>query len=274
MAIHRTAVVDPHAELDATVEVGAGAVVEGDVQIGEGSRIWPYAFIAGGARIGRRVEIHPFATVGHAPQDLAYDGSRTYAEIGDGCVIREHVSVHRGTVPGSSTRVGKRCYLMANSHVAHNCVLGDDVKLANGALLAGYVSVGDRAFLGGGVAVHQFTRVGELVMVRGLASVPMDVPSFMIAVADGVAGVNVIGLRRAGATREERADVQAAVRLLYRSGMPFRRAVAALPAAVRTDYGRRLVEFLQAPSKRGIAGLVRRGRGVMERQGDPGDEPT
>ncbi len=258
MAIHPSAIVDPRAELDPSVEVGAGAVIEAGVRIGAGSRIWPYAFLAAGARLGQRVQVHPFATVSHAPQDLAYDGSPSFVEIGDDTIVREHVSIHRGTVPGSTTRIGQRCFLMAASHVAHNCTLGDDVKLANGALLAGYVSVGDKSFLGGAAAVHQFTRIGALVMVSGLTRVVMDLPSFTLAVEGGVAGVNVIGLRRAGASPEERREVQDAFRTLYRRGLPFHDALAALSSHVRTPYGRQLVEFLRAPSKRGLAGFVRR----------------
>lgn len=255
--IHPTAIVDPRAELDPSVEIGAYAIVEAGAQIGAGARVWPHAFIAGGARVGQRVQIHPFATIGHAPQDLAYDGSPSYAEIGDETTIREYASIHRGTVPGSTTRVGRRCFLMANSHVAHNCTLGDDVKLANGVLLAGYVSVGDKSFLGGAAGVHQFTRIGELVMLKGLSAVTQDLPSFTLVHGGRVAGVNVVGLRRNGASAAERLDVQNAIRLIYRRGLPFREAVAALPPVVKTAYGRRLVEFLQAPTKRGIAGFVR-----------------
>jgi len=143
---------------------------------------------------------------------------------------------------------------MAYAHVAHNCQVGDDVKLVNAVLLAGHVHVGNGAFLAGGASVHQFCRIGELVMVRGLSALSMDVPPYFMVVRDGYcAGVNVVGLRRAGFSPEQRQDVQQAFRILYRSGLTFRQAIEKLADAVTTDAGRRILDFLREPSRRGIA---------------------
>ena len=143
---------------------------------------------------------------------------------------------------------------MANSHVAHNCTLGEDVVLANGAILAGYVQVGDRAFISGNVAIHQFVRIGELAMLGGLAKVVMDIPCFFSVGREGTCvGTNVVGLRRAGFSAEEREEIHNAFRLLYRSGKSFSAAVGCIEESVVTNAGHRLVAFLLAPTRRGIA---------------------
>lgn len=255
MSIHPTAIIDPHAEIDPTAEIGAYAVIAGHVRIGPRTVIYPHAYLTGWTTIGADCQVHPGAVIGHQPQDVSYDGSETYCRVGDGCVIREGASIHRGTKPGSETTVGRNCMMMANSHIGHNCRVGDGVKMVNGSLLAGYVEVGDNAFIGGIAGVHQFARIGELVMIAGGSPVRMDVPPFFLVDEFGAcAGVNVVGMRRAGMTADERRDVKNAFRVLYRSGKMFRAAVDALTDAVTTPAGRRIVEFILAPSKRGIAG--------------------
>jgi UDP-N-acetylglucosamine acyltransferase len=255
MPIHPTAVVDRQAEIDPTAEIGPYAIIEGRTRIGARTRVYPHAFITGWTEIGADCQIHPGAVVGHAPQDLAYSGAETYCRIGNGTIIREGASVHRGTAPGSETVVGERCFIMAGAHVAHNCRLGNDVKLVNGVMLAGHVHVGDGAFIAGGAGIHQFVRIGGLAMIGGHASVSMDVPPYLTVVRLGYCvGPNSVGLRRAGFTAEQRNDVKRAYRILYRSDLPFRQAVEALANAVSTEAGRRILEFLQGPSKRGITG--------------------
>jgi UDP-N-acetylglucosamine acyltransferase len=269
MPIHPTAIIDPRAEIDPTADIGAYAIIDGPVRVGPGARVYPHAYLAGWTEIGANCEVHPSAVVGHPPQDLAYHGEETYCRIGEGTIIREGVTIHRGTKAGSATIVGKHCFLMANSHIGHNCEVGDEVKMANGALLAGHVHVGDGAFLSGNSAVHQFCRIGELVMVRGLNPVIMDVPPYFTVSHSGLcAGINAVGLRRGGFTAAQRSDVQHAFRTLYRSGMIFQKAVEQLAATVTTDAGRKIVEFLQAPSKRGIAGGIYNRRGRLA----PGEE--
>ena len=261
MAIHSTAIIDHQAEVDPAVEIGPYAVIEGPVRIGPQTRVYPHAFITGWTQIGARCEIHPGAVIGHRPQDLAYEGAESYCRIGDGTIIREGVSVHRGTAAGSETVIGGRCFLMANAHVAHNCCLGDEVKLANNVMLGGHVRVGDGAFISGGTGIHQFVRIGELAMIGGAAAITMDVPPYFAAVRLGCCvGPNVVGLRRAGFSPEQRDDVKRAYKVLYRSKMQFSKAIETLADTVTTDAGRRILEFLLEPSRRGVIGGPRTDR--------------
>lgn len=251
MAIHPTAIVDKEAEVDPTAEIGAYAVVESGTHIGPETRIYPHAYVGQGTTLGRRCMIHPFAVVGHLPQDLKYDGAPSYTQIGDETVIREHASVHRGTIPESTTVVGRRCFVMSTAHIAHNCIVGDDVKLANAALISGHCEVGNGAFLSGYVGIHQFTRVGELAMLGGMSRVPNDVPPFMLVAEHAIAGLNVIGLRRAGFSSTERLELRECYRLLYRSGLAFPEAIERVARHVQTDPGQRLVAFLRGKTLRG-----------------------
>lgn len=252
MAIHTTAIIDTRAEIDPTADIGPYVVIDGPVLIGPRVKIHAHACLAGWTRIGQDCEIYPYASIGHAPQDHAYDGSETYCTVGDGTVVREGVSIHRGTGSGSTTSVGKMCFLMANSHVAHNCCVGDRVILANGVLLGGHVHIGDRTFLGGAAGVHQFTRVGEVVMIGAMGKITSDVPSFFMAGENNrCLGVNAVGMRRAGLTVEERNEIRRAHQLLYRSGILFSKAVDELANVIATPAGMRLLEFLRMPSKRG-----------------------
>lgn len=266
MPIRSTACVDKSAEIDPTASIGAYAIIEAGVKIGADTRVFSHAYISEGTTIGERCQIHPFAVVGHHPQDTKWDGSPSYTVIGDETVIREGAQVHRGTEPDSTTRVGSRVYMMANSHVAHNCTVGDDVTIANGALLAGHVQIGSKAFISGNVVIHQFVRVGELAMLGGGSRVPNDAPPFMMVVPEGVVGVNLVGLRRAGMSREERQELRTAYKTLYRSDSQFKDAIAQVVETVRTDPGRRLAAFLQAPSKRGM--LRYRGRADATESGE------
>lgn len=252
MPIHATAIVDPRAEIDPSADIGPYAIIEAGVKIAAGCRIWPHAFIAQGTTLGLRVQVHPFATVGHHPQDVAWSGAPSYTTIGDDTLIREQASIHRGTKPESSTVVGQRVFVMATAHIGHNCTVGDGVILANSALLAGYVEVGSKAFLSGGASVHQFTRVGELAIAHGNARVTNDLPPYCMATDAGVVGLNVIGLRRAGFTAAERFELRVAYKTLYRSGMLFPAAIQAVAAMAQCGPTLRLLEWLRAPSKRGF----------------------
>jgi len=250
MPIHATAIVDPAAEIDSSAEIGAYAIVEKDVRILAGARVYPHAYIAQGTTLGERCEVHPFAVVGHLPQDLKFEGASSYTRIGEATIIREHATIHRGTMPGSTTVVGRGCFIMSAGHIGHNCTVGDHVTMANGTMLAGHVEIGDRAFLSGNAMVHQFVRVGELVIASGGARVTNDVPPFMTVCPTGVVGPNVVGLRRAGLTSEERHEIRRAYKTLYRTGLPFSKAIELVAEMVQTAPGRRLMDFLRSPSKR------------------------
>jgi UDP-N-acetylglucosamine acyltransferase len=253
LPIHPTAVIDPGAELDPSVEIGPYAVIEGPVRIGAGTLLGPYVHVLGHTTIGRGCRIHSGAVVGDFPQDRSYTGAESYCRIGDETIVREHVTIHRGTAPGSETVVGNRCQLLAHCHVAHNCRVGDDVVLVNGALLAGHVTVGNGAVISGNAGVHQFVRIGELAMIGGLTKITRDVPPFLMFDGAGICvGVNTVGLRRAGFSREERQEIKTIYKAVYRTASSASRAQTELEPVIATDAGRRLLDFLKTPSKRGI----------------------
>ena len=234
--------------------IGPHAVIDGPVRVGSGCRIGPSVVILGHTEIGAGCRIHSHAVVGDLPQDHAYQDAESSCQIGAGCTIREGVTIHRGTDPGSKTTVGARCFLMSNSHIAHNCELGEDVTIVSGALLAGHVRVGPRAVISGNAAIHQFVRIGELAMVSGLAKVVQDVPPFFMTDRDGaVVGENRVGMMRAGLTILERREIKTAFRIIYRSGNDHRAAIDYLSGYLSSDAGRRLLEFVAAHSKRGLS---------------------
>lgn len=255
MPIHPTAIVDGKAQVDPTATIGPYAVIEGQVEIGPGVVVYPQAYISGWVTLESGCQIHPGAIIGHLPQDFHFDGSRSFCRIGAGTIVREHASIHRGTQPESSTIVGKRCFIMGYAHIGHNCEVGDDVKVANMTALSGHVTVGQGAFVSGYSLVHQFTRIGEYAMIAGGTRLTMDAPPFFTCMGESECMcANVIGLRRAGFTRQEIDELRQAYRLLYRSGKTFRVAAEELAGCVQTPAGKRLVEFITFKSKRGICG--------------------
>lgn len=262
--IHPTSVVEPGAELGPGVMIGPFCFVGSDVALGARVRLDSHVSIRGRTRLGDDCHVHAGAVLGDLPQDLAFDGADSAVLVGAGCDIREGVTIHRGTKPGTETVVGDDCLLMANSHLAHNVRLGDRVILANGALLGGYVELGDRVFVSGNCAVHQFVRVGRIAMLGGVSAIMCDVPPFMMTptLTSAVMGLNVVGLRRAGVPAEERAALKRVFKLLYRSGLNVSQAVVRIEREVASDLAAEVCEFVRG-SKRGIcphAGRSRRGR--------------
>ena len=258
MAIHPTAIVAPEAELDSSVEVGPYCVIDPQVCVGAGCRLYQGVYLTGWTEIGENCEFHPGVIVGHVPQDTKYGGERSYCRIGRGTVLREYVTIHRGTMPESYTLVGEDCFLLGGSHVAHNCKVGNRVTLINNVLLGGHVTVEDRVTMGGAAVVHQFARIGELAMVAGNARVTMDVIPFGLLDPTGrVAGLNRIGLRRAGVSREQVQELRAAYRLLFAARLPFREALKQTRDLVKFLPGQRLLRFLEGESQRGLAGRTK-----------------
>ncbi len=221
------AVVGRKAQLGEGVTVGPYAVIEDDVIVGDGCKIASSAYIADGARIGKGCVIHHGAVVSNVPQDLKYAGEETTLEIGDNTVVREFVTLHKGTIETGKTVVGSNCLLMANVHVAHDCRVGDNCIFANLVALAGHVTVDDWVIIGGGTPVHQFTHIGAHAMVGGAYRVTKDIPPFVLAGREPMKyeGVNVIGLRRRGFTSGQIATIENAYRVLYSSGMMYGDAV-------------------------------------------------
>lgn len=253
MSIHKTAVIDPRAEIHSETEISPYVVIEGPVRIGRGTRVMSHATILGWTHIGEKNEIHSGVVLGDAPQDLAYKGEESYLKIGNGNIFREYVQVHRGTKPGSSTIIGNDNFLMATSHVAHNCKLGNQIVMANGALLGGYVEVENQACISAHCLVHQFVRVGELSLMRGLSGTSRDVPPYaIIDWQHTVRGVNVVGLKRAGYDEGRVRKIKEAYRVLFRKGRNLSLAMDELceKAKPSADVAA-LVEFIKS-SKRGV----------------------
>jgi UDP-N-acetylglucosamine acyltransferase len=253
MAIHPTAIIDPQANVDPTAQIGPYVVIDGPVRIRARCNIAAAAVILGNTEIGVDCRVHSHAVIGDVPQDHAYEGELSYCRVGEGCIVREGATIHRGTAPGSETIVGSHCLLMTNSHVGHNCQIGDDVTIVSGAVLGGYVQVGARAVISGNAAVHQFVRIGELAMVSGLAKIVQDVPPFFMTDRDGaVVGENRVGLIRARMSAVERTEIKAAFRIIYRSGMAHHEAIDYLTGYLQSEAGQRLLQFIAFRSKRGM----------------------
>jgi UDP-N-acetylglucosamine acyltransferase len=225
-SIHAKALVDARAKIGAGVRVGPFAVIDADVELGENCIIGPHVYLTGVTKIGPNNKFHCNAVIGDAPQDLKYKDAPTRTVIGENNVFREGSTVHRATKVGEETVIGDNNFFMANSHVAHNCIVGNNVILANGALLAGHVEVQDRAFISGNCAIHQFCRIGMLSMMQGGTIVSKDLPPFTVAhQMNIVCGLNIIGLRRAGYSAAERAELKQLYKFIYRTGVNFRPAI-------------------------------------------------
>lgn len=217
-SIHPLAVVEPGARLGAGVMVGPFCVVGGDVELEAGVTLVSHAVVAGRTRIGARTRIFPFASIGHEPQDLKYRGEPSTLTVGQDCLIREGVTMNPGTVAGGlATTIGDRSTFLANAHVAHDCRVGSDVVFSNNVMLAGHCRVGDFAILGGGAAVHQFVRIGAHAFVGGLAGVENDVIPYGMALGNRahLAGLNLVGLKRRGFSREQIHELRRAYRLVF-----------------------------------------------------------
>lgn len=257
-SIHSSAVVEDGAQLGENVEIGPFCFVAATAVIGDGCRLLPHATVLEWTTLGKRNMVYPGAVLGGAPQDLSYAGGKSGVVTGDDCTFREGVTVHRGAAPESVTQIGHRVYMMANSHAGHNAVVGDHVILANDALLGGYARVGDFSFCGGGCAVHQHTRIGRLAMIGGVTAVTKDVPPFCIVQAgglNGVYGLNLIGLRRAGFSADDRKLLKALFGVLYLDGLNVTQAVEKIRAEFTEPLAMEFADFL-AGSKRGIVRYV------------------
>lgn len=255
MAIHATAVVDATARLG-DVDVGPFAVIGAGVALADGVTVGAHVVVMGRTTVGARSAIHAHAVVGGEPQDTKHDPrADTTLTLGEDCVVREFVTLHRGSSHGTgATRIGDRCYLMANSHVAHDCIVGNDVMFANSVALGGHVSVGDGAVLGGLAAVHQHARIGRLAMLGGGAMCAQDVPPFTLAQGDRARlyGLNVIGMRRSGLDGDVMTALKEAWRTLFAADLP--RRTAAEDVATRLGHVAEVRELLAfvASSTRGL----------------------
>ena len=248
--------IHPAARLAPGVTVEPFTTIYGDVEIGENTWIGPNVTIMDGARIGANCQIFPGAVVAGIPQDLKFAGEKTTAEVGDYTVLRECVTVNRGTVDRGRTVVGSHCLLQAYVHIAHDCLLGDHIVISNATQMAGHVQVGDWAIIGGTSAIHQFTNIGAHAFIGGGSLVRSDVPPFVKAAREPLtyAGVNSVGMGRRGFTETQILAMHELYRILYLSGTSQQAALARIeaevPASTERDY---VVSFVRAAAaERGI----------------------
>ena len=255
--IHPTAVVDPGAELDDGVEVGALAIVERGVVLRRGVCIEPHAQVLRGVTIGDGTTVGRGAVIGGLPQDLSFDpATPTGVAIGSNNVLREHVTVHRATKAGANTTIGDHNYLMVGAHVGHDSRIGDRNIIANSVLVAGHVEMGSHTVVGGGSVFHQFIRIGDYCMIQGISGFSMDLPHFIMAAeVNRIVGLNVIGMRRAGFSVEQRNEIKDLFDLVWRSGKNLTQAVAEARQQSWTAQAEKMLQFLEAPTRKGICRL-------------------
>jgi len=254
--IHPTAIVHPGAELGADVEIGPYCLVGENVRIGARTKLYAHIVANGKTVIGEDVQIYPFCSIGAPSQDRKVEaGEESITTIGDRTILREYVSVHRGTADaGGVTSIGTDCLLLAYTHIAHNCRLGNFVTMSNLAQLAGHVIVDDYALIGAMAGVHQFVRIGAHAFVGGYTKLVRDLPPYFLCEGNPAEmhGLNAVGLRRAGFSREVLVELKEAYKTLYRSDLNVSQAVAALRESAQSEQARALIAFIETPSERGI----------------------
>jgi UDP-N-acetylglucosamine acyltransferase len=249
--IHRTALVDPGAQVGQDVSVGPFAIIGPDVVIGDQCQIAGHVVIERNTRLGRAVRVGYGSVLGSDPQDLKYRGEETWVEVGDGTIIREYCTINRGTPATGRTAVGQRCFIMTYVHIAHDCVVGNDVILANAIQMAGHVTVDDRAIISGLVPIHQFVRVGTFAFVGGGSRVNQDVPPYTKAVGNPVHlyGLNSVGLQRAGFSADVKLALKKAYRLVFNSHLTVSQGIARarteIPAVAEVETFLRFIEASQ-----------------------------
>jgi len=252
--IHATAQVDPGAKLGSNVEIGAFCVVGPHAELGDNVVLRSHVVIEGRTAIGAGCKIFPFASVGLEPQDVKYKDDPSTVTIGENTIVREHVTVHRGTPTGHlATHVGSNCFLMIGAHVAHDCQIGDNVTLVNGVTLGGHVSVGDGAIVGGLSAVHQFVRIGAYSFVGGMSGVAADLIPFGMALGNraNLNGLNIVGLKRKGFSREQIHELRKAYRMLFSSEGTLKERLEDVEAMFSAnELARQIIDFIKSDSDR------------------------
>lgn len=255
-SIHPTAIVAEGASIGAGCRIGPYCMIGADVVLGRDVVLVSHVVVDGHASIGDAVQVSPFATIGMAPQDLKYKGEPTRVVIGPRTLIREHATIHRGSVGGHGvTTVGADCLIMCTAHIGHDCTLDHHVILANNVMLGGHVQIGDTVFVGGGAAIHQFVRIGRQVVVGGMSGVEADIIPFGAVMGNRarLTGLNLIGLKRRGFPRPQINILRAAYRSLFRAAGPFQSRVAHTEAEFGADpVVQEILGFMRGDSHRGL----------------------
>lgn len=258
MAISALSDIHPNAKLGKDVVVESFASIAEDVVIGEGSWIGSNVVIENGVRMGKNCKIFPGAVVGGIPQDLKYNGEKTLIEIGDNVVVREYCTLNKGTEANGATKIGNNCLLMAYVHVAHDCVLGNYVILSNAVNLAGHVEIEDNAIIGGLAAVHQFVKIGCHTMIGGGSLVRKDVPPYIKASREPLSytGVNSIGLKRRGFSKDEVHHIQDIYRILFVKGYTIKKALKIIQSEIEDSaYKTQILQFINAADRGVLKGF-------------------
>lgn len=250
--IHPSAVIHPQAKLGTNVRVGPCAVIEAGVELGDDCIVGPQVCLMGATTIGKGNRFHAGCVIGDAPVDVKYKGEPTRLRIGDHNIFREHVTVNTSNTLAEDTVIGSHNFLTPHAHVGHNCVIGDHVILGGGCMIAGHVVIQDRVFVSGNCLVHQFCRIGTLAMMQGGSAISKDLPPFTVATGvNTICGLNIVGLRRAGLTPDERLELKRLYRGLFRSGKNLRAAAAESQLTFASPAAKTMLAFIAA-SKRGI----------------------
>ena len=254
--IHSTALVDPKSQLGENVEIGPFTTIKEDVIIGDNSVIGTGVFLDSGTHLGKNCQVGHYSLLGLPPQDLKYKNEKTFLEIGDGTIIREFSSLHRGTTFHYKTAIGKNCFIMTYVHVAHDCLIGDNVILANVVNMGGHVEIDSYASVGGLTAIHQFVKIGQHAFVGGGLRVNKDIPPFIKVMGEPIryGGTNSIGLERKGFSKEVVMEIKRAYRIIYQSEYTMAEAAAAIQKELKPfDEIKSIVDFI----KRSDRGLLR-----------------
>ena len=252
--IHPTAIVHPGVELGKDVEIGPFSIINDNVIIGDGCKIKSQVLIDSGSRLGKNVAVFSGAVLGTAPQDLKYNGEKTYLEVGDNTIIREFATLNRGTAHSTRTIIGQNCLLMAYVHVAHDCIIGNDVIIANAVNMGGHVVIGDYAGIGGITGIHQFVHIGQHAFVGGGYRITKDVPPFILAMGEPLqyGGLNTIGLKKHGFSSDAMLMIKRAYKIVYRSGLTKKAALDKLQQDFENSPEVRVIARFLAQSERGI----------------------
>ena len=254
--IHSTALVDNQALLEGSVEIGPYCTVGPNVRLGDGVRLMSHVVVDGHTTIGSKTTVHPFASLGLAPQHSKCNGDGARLVIGENNIIREHVTVHVGTSNGRmETRIGNHCFLMVGSHVAHDCIIDDHVILTNNVALGGHVTIGEFAVVGGLSGIHQHVRIGKHAMVGGVTGVEKDVIPYALAMGNRakLTGLNIVGLRRRGFSREDIRSLRTAYGLLFsQEGTMSERVIEVADLFSEHDGVMDIINFIREDSSRPI----------------------
>ena len=253
--IHKTAIVDPKAKISTNVNIGPYSIIGPNVEIGEDTDINSHVSIAGYTKIGKKNKIYPFSSIGNNPQDLKYNGEKSYLEIGDSNTIREYVSINPGTDGGGGlTKIGNNCLFMVSSHVAHDCVIGDNVVAVNNVAIGGHVQIDDSAIIGGNSAIHQYIRIGKFAMIGGICAVIRDVIPYGLVhgYRSVLQGINLIGLRRKNIPNQEIALLSKAYKEIFKSENLSENLKNLSEEFKENDLVKEILKFIQKDKKRPI----------------------